>query len=83
MKEFEIIQLISVKSINNDIEEFSGNVFRVMDDDSYLEDFPDKIEKFRVSRTLHKKLFSFLMDKGMRDGHKISFSFIKKEIGLT
>lgn len=76
----EIIQLISVKSINEDIEEFRGKVFSVMDDNSYFEDFSDRIEKFRVSRTLHKKLFIFLMDKGMKSGKKISFDFIKKEL---
>ena len=75
----EIIHLTRVESINEDIEKFTGRVFTVLDE-SYNEDFPDRTEIFNVSRTLHTKLFNFLMDKGIRDGKKISFDFIMKEL---
>lgn len=76
----EIVSIIGVQSVNNDIEKFTCKVFTVLDDNSYLEDFPDRKETFRVSRTLHNKLFNFLMDKGMKKGVKISFDFIKEEL---
>lgn len=76
----EIIKLTSVKAINEDLEKFTGKVFVVLDDDSYNEDFPDRTESFHVSRILNKKLFNFLMDKGMKMGKKISFEFIKTEL---
>lgn len=74
----EIIKLTSVESINEDIERFSGKVFKVIND-SFNEDFPDRKQTFLVSRTINKKLFLFLMDR-FRDEEKVSLEFIKKEL---
>ena len=76
----EIIKLTSIEAVNEDLEKFTGKVFTVLDDDSYREDFPDRTESFHCSRTLNKKLFNLLMDKGMKMGEKISFEFIKSEL---
>lgn len=78
----EIVKIFGIEAINDDIEEFSCRVYKVLDDDSYYEDFPDRTDKFRVSRTKDKKMFEFLMDAGMRDGKKICYGFIKKELKL-
>lgn len=77
----EIIQLTSVEAINEDVERFSGKIFKVIGD-SYNEDFPDRKESFLVSREINKKLFLFLMDM-FRDEKKVSFDFIKSELRGT
>jgi hypothetical protein len=78
----EIIQLTGVRSLNDDLETFSGKLFKVSDDMSYFGDFPVRTS-FVVSRKKDKRLFEFLMDKGIRENMKISYDFIKKELKNT
>lgn len=76
----KVCKVIGVSSVDGECEDFKVKVFKTNADGSFYDSFPDKIEKIKVSRKKHDKLFKFLMNKGLRDREYISFDFIKKEL---